>query len=84
MADRSHQVAYVYHSKSMSQIEIWCRGDIDELLKSDPGLDVQGRDNPRQGWEENFPVRFRVYRKEQVPLAAKYLQENSYRASSLK
>jgi len=40
--------AYVYHSKSMSQIEIWCRGDMPELLKNDPGLGVQGRENPRQ------------------------------------
>ncbi len=56
--------AYVYHSKSMSQIEIWCRGDRDELLRNDPGLNVQGRDTPKKGWEESFPARFRVYRKE--------------------
>ena len=76
--------AYVYHSKTMSQIEIWCRGDMAELLNNDPGLGVQGRDRARQGWEVSFPVRFRVYQKEQIPLASKYLKENSYRASSLK
>jgi len=76
--------AYVYHSRSMSQIEIWCRGDMSELLKNDPGLGVQGRENPRQGWEESFPVRLRVYRLEQIPVAARYLKDNSYRASSLK
>lgn len=76
--------AYVYHSKSMSQIEIWCRGDMDKLLKNDPGLGVQSRKNPRQGWEDSYPVRFRVYRQEQIPVAARYLKENSFRASSLK
>jgi len=76
--------AYVYHSKSMSQIEIWCRGDMSELLKNDPGLGVQGRENPRQGWEKSFPVRFRLYRQEQVPVAARYLKDSSFRAASLK
>lgn len=76
--------AYVYHSKSMSQIEIWCRGDMAVLLKNDPGLKAQGRENPRQGWEESFPVRFRVYREDQIALAATYLKDTSYRASSLK
>jgi hypothetical protein len=76
--------AYVYHSKCMSQIEIWCRGDIAELLKNDSGLGVQGRKNPRQGWEVSYPVRFRVYRQEQIPVAARYLKDNSYRATSFK
>jgi hypothetical protein len=76
--------AYVYHSKSMSQIEIWCRGDMAELIKNDPGLGVQGRESPRQGWEESFPARFRIHRQEQIPLAARYLKENSFRSSSFK
>ena len=75
---------YVYHSKSMSQIEIWCRGDMTELLKNDPGLRVQGREKPKQGWAESFPVRFRVYRQDQIQLAARYLKDNSFRSSSLK
>jgi hypothetical protein len=76
--------AYIYHSKSMPQIEIWCRGDMAVLLKNDPGLGVQGRENPRQGWEESYPVRFRIHREVQIPAAAKYLRDNSFRASSLK
>lgn len=76
--------AYVYHSKSMSQIEIWCRGDMNELLKNDPGLKVQGRESPKQGWEESFPVRFRLYRQEQISVAAMYIRDNSFEASSLK
>ena len=76
--------AYVYHYKSMSQIEIWCRGDMAELLRNDPGLGVQGRENPSQGWEESFPVRFRIHRHEQIPVAARYLKDNSFPASSFK
>ena len=76
--------AYVYHSKTMPQIEIWCRGYMPELLKNDPGLQVWSRENPRQGWEESFPVRFRIYRSEQIKVAAKYLKENSFQASTFK
>jgi hypothetical protein len=76
--------AYVYHYKSISQIEIWCRGDMAELLRNDPGLGVQGRENPRKGWGESFPVRFRIHRHEQIPMAARYLKDYSVRASSFK
>lgn len=76
--------AYVYHSKSMSQIEIWCRGDKAELLKNDHGLGICGRENPGQGWVGSFPVRFRIYKQKQIPLAAKYLKDNSFPASSVK
>lgn len=76
--------AYIYHSKTMSRIEIWCRGDMDQLLKNDPGFEVEARKNPRHGWEESFPVRFRAYRQEQIPAAARYLKDNSYPASTLK
>jgi len=41
--------ACVYHSKTKSQIEIWCRGDKTDLLQNDPGLGVHGRENPRLG-----------------------------------
>lgn len=76
--------AYVYHSKTLPQIEIWCRGDLDDLLKNDPGLSLIGRQNSGTGWEESFPVRFRINQLERIPLAAKYLRDNSYRASSAK
>ena len=39
---------------------------------------------PRLGWEESFPARFRIYRSEQIPVAAKYLKDISFRASSFK
>ena len=76
--------AYVYHSKTKLQIEIWCRGDKNDLLQNDPGLGVYGRNNQRPGWEESFPARFRIYRSEQIAVAAKYLNDISFRASSFK
>lgn len=76
--------AYVYHSKTKSQIEIWCRGDKADLLLNDPGLGVHGRENPKPGWEESFPARFCIYQPEQIPVAAKFLKEISFRASTRK
>jgi hypothetical protein len=76
--------AYVYHSKTESQIEIWCRGRKSDLLRNDPGLGVHARENPRPGWEESFPARFRINRSEQIRVAAKYLRDISFRASSFK
>ena len=76
--------AYVYHSKTMSQIEIWCRGDKDELMANDPGLEIRSRDNPKPGWEESFPARFRVYTANQVPVAARFLAAFSYPAAASK
>jgi hypothetical protein len=76
--------AYVYHSKTQSQVEVWCRGEVNKLLANDPGLNVRARDNPRPGWEESFPARFRVYQSQQIPKAAEYLKRVSYIASSPK
>ncbi len=76
--------AYVYHSKKKSQIEIWCRGDKNDLLQNDPGLGVHGRENPGPGWPESFPARFCICRSEQIPVAAKYLKDISFRASQFK
>lgn len=76
--------AYVYHSKTKSQIEIWCRGNKTDLLQNDPGLGIHGREKLGVGWEESFPARFRIYRLEQISVAAKYLEEISFRASTFK
>jgi hypothetical protein len=45
---------------------------------------VHGRKNPRPGWEKSFPARFCIYQPEQIPLAAKYLIDISFLASSFK
>lgn len=76
--------AYVYHSKTKVQVEVWCRGDRDQLLRSDPGLGVRGRDQTRSGWEESFPARFRIHRREQIAESAQFLAAVSLRASTPK
>ena len=76
--------AYVYHSKTMAQVEIWCKGDREQLLANDPGLDVRGRDNPKPGWEESFPARFRIRSMSQVPMAARFLAAFSFPATTRK
>jgi hypothetical protein len=79
--DGKTRFAYVYHSKTRSQIEVWCRGDLEDLLANDPGLAVHARDNPGPGWERSFPARFRLTTYDQIPTAARYLQQVSYGAS---
>jgi hypothetical protein len=74
--------AYVYHSRSKTQIEVWCRGDAKDLLAKDPGLGVTPRRKQRAGWEESFPVRFRLSYTAQVPIAATFLREVSSRAAT--
>ena len=76
--------AYVYHSKTKQQIEIWCRGNVDDLLANDPGLGIVARDSTKKGWEESFPARFRIIRNQQISQAAEYLKNISFLASSLK
>jgi hypothetical protein len=76
--------AYVYHSKTMAQVEIWCRGDKEKLLSKDPGLGVAGRDSEKPGWEQSFPARFRLHSLQQAAVAARYLTSFSYPAASSK
>ena len=76
--------AYVYHSKNLAQIEIWCRGDREQLLENDPGLCLRARSNPKPGWETSFPARFRIHALEQVPMAAHFLAAYSYAATTSK
>jgi hypothetical protein len=76
--------AYVYHSRTMSQVEVWCRGDRNTLLAKDPGLDVRGRDNSRAGWAEYFPARFRILNLNQAPVAAQFLASSCFPSSASK
>ena len=76
--------AYIYHSKTRAQVEVWCRGDIDDLIANDPGLDVVARKDPKEGREKSFPARFRIYRIQQIPQAAEFLENVSFMASSPK
>ena len=76
--------AYVYHSKTMAQVEVWCRGDREQLLANDPGLNVRGRDNPKVGWEQSFPARFRIHSLGQALMAARFLAAFSFPATTPK
>lgn len=76
--------AYVYHSKTMPQVEVWCRGDKGVLVANDPGLGVRARDNPKAGWGESFPIRFRIHTENQAALAASFLAEFSWPAATPK
>lgn len=76
--------AYVYHSKTKPQVEVWCRGDVPELERSAGSLRVRPRDKIRPGWEEAFPARFTLDRTTEVQPAAKLLSTVSMRASSPK
>ena len=74
--------AYVYHYKTRPYVEIWCRGDREQLLANDPGLSMAGRERSKPGWEESFPARFRVSSAKQAALAAAFLAEFSFPAST--
>src|SRR5437899_781566 len=73
--------AYVYHAKTQPQIEIWCRGDADDLQRHAGTLEVRPRVNLRAGWEAAFPARFRVDVADEITSAARALAEVSYHAS---
>jgi hypothetical protein len=73
--------AYVYHRRTASQVEIWCRGDVDELKSHDQGLGVMPRGQQRPGWEQTFPARFRIHKTDQIPAAVALLVQVSYEAS---
>jgi hypothetical protein len=62
----NHRFAYVYHRKTESCVEIWCRGDIHELKRHDQGLGVMLRNKQRAGWEKEFPCHFRIHKAEQI------------------
>ena len=70
--------AYVYHTKSKPQIEVWCRGVAKNLVDNDPGLGVSLRSKFGPGWEQSFPARFRLHSESLVPKAAAFLLNHSY------
>lgn len=76
--------AYIYHSRVQPQIEIWCRGNVEELQRHSRELVVIPRDHQHTGWEESFPARFRVQRADQLSSATALLTEVSYAASTQK
>jgi hypothetical protein len=74
--------AYVYHSGT--HIEIWCRGDINDLMQSNYGLHVVERIEQRPGWEKSFPARFQISSTDQIVGAVSLLKNVSFSASKRK
>ena len=75
-----NRFAYVSHRKKMSRIEIWCAGDVDELV-SHSNIIVIPRDEIKSGWEEKFPARFVIDDDSDIPAACDLLFNVSYCAS---
>ena len=73
--------AYVYHRVTQLQIEIWCRGDVDELQRYDQGLVVKMRNTQNPGWEREFPARFQFRNLNQITTALTLLVQVSFPAS---
>ena len=74
--------AYVYHSGA--HIEVWCRGDVGDLVQHDPGLGVVPRARQRPGWEKNFPAHFQISSAGQIAAAVSLLTDVSLAASTKK
>lgn len=74
--------AYVYHTKTLSHVEVWCRGDVDHLQREAGGLEVRPREKFRPGWEVAYPARFRIELADEIATAATLLLRVSYRAST--
>ena len=74
--------AYIHHSNT--HIEIWCRGDVDELKRHDYGLGVMPRVRQRPGWEKNFPAYFQISSVGQLATAVSLLTDVSLAASKRK
>ena len=54
----SSRFAYVYHSKTKPQVEVWCRGRPRDLSAMASRLEIRPRGHQGTGWEKAFPSRF--------------------------
>ena len=73
--------AYLYHTKTKSQIEIWCRGEVAELERRSKRLNIRPREASGTGWEDTFPARFLIQSSDDIMEAVELLLEVSYPAS---
>jgi hypothetical protein len=72
-----NRFAYVSHRKTLPRIEIWCAGDVDELITYS-NIEVIPRDKIKGGWEERFPARFVIDDESDIPAACDPLFSVSY------
>ena len=75
-----NRFAYISHRKTISRIEVWCLGDIEDLQRN-ARLNVIPRDEIRRGWEERFPARFFIDQESNIETACDLLYRISYHAS---
>lgn len=75
-----NRFAYVSHRKTSRAIEVWCAGNVNDLV-AHRGAEVVPRAVIRNGWEECFPARLFLTTARAIRGACILLYEVSYRAS---
>lgn len=75
-----NRFAYVSHRRTSGSIEVWCAGDVDDLV-AHGGIKVSPRHKIRGGWEVRFPARFVLKSARDLRGASTLLHEVSYSAS---
>src|SRR5712692_7561390 len=75
-----NRLAYISHRKTSAVIEVWCAGDVNDLM-GHGGIDIVPRTKIRGGWEQRFPGRFFLSTAREIRSACALLYEVSYRAS---
>jgi len=72
--------AYINHRIRTSKIEVWCSGELNELVDKSK-LEIFPREKIGYGWESNFPARFFLTNKNEIDSACNLLYEISYNNS---
>jgi len=75
-----NRFAYISHRKQSSDIQIWCSGDVEDLL-NESRIEVIPREEIKSGWEEKYPARFYVKSDLDIDPACDLLYKISYPTS---
>jgi predicted HNH restriction endonuclease len=70
---------YVYHRKVKKIIEVWCSGNMEELINQSYVEFRPGTTKIKMGWHKNFPGRFILKRNSEIENAVSLLYEISYK-----
>jgi len=76
----SSRFAYVYHTKTLPHIEVWCRGTPEELMGRASSLTIRPRSDQASGWNASFASRFTLSELRHVDEAVQLLVGISARA----